>query len=481
MEAGFTLPPALNARVSIEWESGSWYEGTVNGHRTVLSDRNLPRAEFHVLYDDGEKHWHHIEEWNVHEAKHQINGRRIMLRCCLSLQPLLDPGKSGACAHPACCNFQQLRDYAARTNACPVQGCAARIGRSRDVVRDNALRDAIERLQAERESLPEYAWWSEATETLRFATASSLQGRGGGYQTSATRATARANSAPAEVEAIALDESDGESESMVAERPAVATEAEGLRLHLSAHNKSGYTGVYHAARSGTYAARYIRGNPNIRGNVTNLGAFDTAIDAAVAYARFAEAQGIEPPSDPSASMSAAAAADVCPLCELTTDDETVVSWLQCDECFVWCHTACAGVDDASCPQIASFLCPMCRGACSGTGVQRVVDSAVCGPDEGKQCCVQHKIKEMQVQVTTLQQDNLKLHREHAAQAEVHAMVAQEGQTRRAEKVVTELEAHSDARQVSARASLLASLEAFRAAEQQLLADLCAAETALRCV
>ena len=267
----------------------------------------------------------------------------------------------------------------------------------------------------------------------------------------------------------------------LAERPAVATEAEGLRLHLSAHNKSGYTGVYHAARSGTYAARYIRGNPNIRGNVTNLGAFDTAIDAAVAYARFAEAQGIEPPSDPSASMSAAAAADVCPLCELTTDDETVVSWLQCDECFVWCHTACAGVDDASCPQIASFLCPMCRGACSGTGVQRVVDSAVCGPDEGKQCCVQHKIKEMQVQVTTLQQDNLKLHREHAAQAEVHAMVAQEGQTRRAEKVVTELEAHSDARQVSARASLLASLEAFRAAEQQLLADLCAAETALRCV
>ena len=83
MEAGFTLPPALNARVSIEWESGSWYKGTVNGHRTVLSDRNLPRAEFHVLYDDGEKHWHHIEEWNVHEAKHQINGRRIMLRCCL--------------------------------------------------------------------------------------------------------------------------------------------------------------------------------------------------------------------------------------------------------------------------------------------------------------------------------------------------------------------------------------------------------------
>jgi hypothetical protein len=72
---------------------------------------------------------------------------------------------------------------------------------------------------------------------------------------------------------------------------------------------------------------------------------------------------------------------------------------------------------------------------------------------------------------------LRLHREQAAQAEV----AQEVQTRRAETVVTELEAHSDVRQVTARASLLASLEAFRAAKQQLLTDLCAAEAALRSV
>jgi hypothetical protein len=709
MEGDDTQQPAINARVSIEWDAGSWYEGTVDSHRTVLSNRNLPRAEFHVLYDDGEKHWHHRNEWNIRAAKHhhQVDERRIMLRCCLSLQPLLDPGKSGACAHPTCCNFQQLRDHAARTNACPMQGCTARIARTRDVVRDDALRHAIEQLQAKHKSLPEHAWWSETTETLRPHSASqsqaaasslsSLKGRAA-LPASASRATARANSAPAEVEAIALDESDDdESKPMAAERPSVVTEsdvgpaesaglpaevdghvlelssnassgykgvylsetsgqfvavvtksrdaeakyigvfpsileaatarakflaqprearpllqlstrsskrgreeevdvvhtndeamerppvvteAEGLRLHLSATSPSGYRGVSQS-RGGTYTARYIRGNPSIQGNTSYLGTFDTAIDAAVAYARFAlsanvqqqgqqepsavasrfqrpsalckhcgqsfltaaqaarheiryckesieaalntivsqlekshrqqdqqmsrsseraqrgksvvdveptlhvspegvadapepkppvvteaeglrlhlsatspsgyrgvsqsrggtytaryirgnpsiqgntsylgtfgtaidaavayaclaKAEGIEPPSDPSASTSAAGdASALCPLCEIATDDETVVSWLQCDECFVWCHAACAGVDDASCLQIADFYCPTCRGACSLTGVQRVMDSGAWGKDRGKQCCVQHesKIKDLQEQVTTLQ-------------------------------------------------------------------------------
>jgi hypothetical protein len=113
------------------------------------------------------------------------------------------------------------------------------------------------------------------------------------------------------VEAIALDESDDdESKPMAAERPSVVTEAEGLRLHLSATNRSGYTGVYQVARGGTYTARYVRGNPNIQGNQSILGTFDTAIDAAVAYARFAVTVQEEDKSDVGPAESAGLPAEV---------------------------------------------------------------------------------------------------------------------------------------------------------------------------
>ena len=59
-----------------------------------------------------------------------------------------------------------------------------------------------------------------------------------------------------------------------AEAP-LATEAEGLRLHLSSNSITGYKGVFNQASGRFIATRKHK----------YLGAFDTAVEAAVAYAR----------------------------------------------------------------------------------------------------------------------------------------------------------------------------------------------------
>ena len=65
---------------------------------------------------------------------------------------------------------------------------------------------------------------------------------------------------------------------------AVVDEAEGLQLHLSASASSGYKGVSSIA-SGRWQAR-IRCGHNHHNPLT-LGTFDTAVEAAVAYAHAA--------------------------------------------------------------------------------------------------------------------------------------------------------------------------------------------------
>ena len=60
------------------------------------------------------------------------------------------------------------------------------------------------------------------------------------------------------------------------ERP---TEAEGLRLHLSDTNASGYKGVVEQ-KNGRFQAQLWRGD-----KTEQLGYYDTAVEAAVAYAR----------------------------------------------------------------------------------------------------------------------------------------------------------------------------------------------------
>ena len=70
-------------------------------------------------------------------------------------------------------------------------------------------------------------------------------------------------------------------------QPQVATEAEGLRLHLSKSNSTGYKYVYRAGQGKRFVLR-LSERPHVV-----LGYFDTAVEAAVAYARYVESGGME--------------------------------------------------------------------------------------------------------------------------------------------------------------------------------------------
>ena len=139
----------LGTRIAIDW-GGVEYEGVVDEHRVSLV-RDRPITECHVSYDNGDKHWHHPDdawEYRVLAAASEVvssaaDWQRIETRCCLSMQALTDPACGAKCGHAARCNYQELRDYAARTRACPVAGCLEPIKRTRDIVRDDSLRGAL--------------------------------------------------------------------------------------------------------------------------------------------------------------------------------------------------------------------------------------------------------------------------------------------------------------------------------------------------
>ena len=66
---------------------------------------------------------------------------KVPLRCAVTCARLTDPGRFAGCSHPARCNFSALRGK----RACPLYGCSAVMRRCADLVRDDALRAAIER------------------------------------------------------------------------------------------------------------------------------------------------------------------------------------------------------------------------------------------------------------------------------------------------------------------------------------------------
>ena len=76
----------------------------------------------------------------------------------------------------------------------------------------------------------------------------------------------------------------------------VVTEAEGLRLHLSSSSSTGYRGVS-PPFSGRFQARY-----RLAGKQVHLGLFDTAVEAAVAYAR--TVGEYQPPAPPAVATEA---------------------------------------------------------------------------------------------------------------------------------------------------------------------------------
>ena len=64
-----------------------------------------------------------------------------------------------------------------------------------------------------------------------------------------------------------------------ASAPGVVRQAEGWRLHLSPKSSTGYLGVVRQV-SGRYEARRLS-----QGTHQHLGLFDTAVEAAIAYAK----------------------------------------------------------------------------------------------------------------------------------------------------------------------------------------------------
>ena len=75
------------------------------------------------------------------------------------------------------------------------------------------------------------------------------------------------------------------------EAPEVVEEAEGVKLHLAPGSKTGYKGVYQQS-SGRYSAKWWDAAAQ---KYRPLGSFDTAVEAAVAYAR-----GVGPAGDAAA-------------------------------------------------------------------------------------------------------------------------------------------------------------------------------------
>ena len=66
---------------------------------------------------------------------------------------------------------------------------------------------------------------------------------------------------------------------------AVVTEAEGLQLHLSYSSATGYRGV--CLIGSRFQAYYV-----LKSTKKYLGRFDTAVEAAVAYARYLRSLGV---------------------------------------------------------------------------------------------------------------------------------------------------------------------------------------------
>jgi len=73
-------------------------------------------------------------------------------------------------------------------------------------------------------------------------------------------------------------EEGGEEEGEEEGAAEVAAEAEGLQLHLSSSSSTGYKGVYQ--RGGRFSAER-----NVAGRLVTIGTFDSAVEAAVEYAR----------------------------------------------------------------------------------------------------------------------------------------------------------------------------------------------------
>ena len=163
-------------RVLVKWGADVSYAARVIAVRDELGrhgviEQTSCRVEYEV---DGQRLWHDplelspLEEDSivavpvgeddpecVEVCGHELSWQLLPLRCCYSLEPLDDPARCSHCLHPSRCNYSSLLSCLNATRACPVSGCSvgeASILRSRDIIRDDALREALAALPPSAES-----------------------------------------------------------------------------------------------------------------------------------------------------------------------------------------------------------------------------------------------------------------------------------------------------------------------------------------
>jgi hypothetical protein len=283
-----------------------------------------------------------------------LSWQLLPLRCCFTLQRLTDPARCVTCTHPPRCNHDALQACLQSSRACPVAGCTVIGMRSRDIVRDDSLRAALVTLPADAESCwlrgacevrlepPESGGVGAASHPARARAAetggtrcnSRRQGAAEAHEARGRQRRARQH-APNYAEMGAEEEEEArrttcsawngmhrahacghvgkckktavagvveeeeeleevkeeEAEEAAEEQPAeVVSEAEGLQLHLSSRSRSGYLNVYQS--SGRFHAQCTRAGECRH---VYLGCFDTAVEAAVAYARHVQTIGYKAP------------------------------------------------------------------------------------------------------------------------------------------------------------------------------------------
>ena len=160
-------------RVLVRWTRAARGELTTYAGRVLeikgdnARDGQFVPLEARVVYEcDGLRLWHPLSELSLLDEDALVAlppdseveivaapWHMLSLKCCYSLSPLTDPARSSACTHPARCNFDALHMcLQSGSRACPVSGCSVTNIRSRDVVRDVALRAALAGLPPDTES-----------------------------------------------------------------------------------------------------------------------------------------------------------------------------------------------------------------------------------------------------------------------------------------------------------------------------------------
>ena len=139
-------------RVRVQWAQG-FFDGKVFDVQVDLDARNKTVTSARISYDDGDLKWVHPGGWTVWrlpttDANAEVTAHTdwvpLNRRCQYSFAPLTDPAAGDACQHRGeRCNYDCLREYVGRFNKCPIAGCNAPIARSRDIVRDTALKDQL--------------------------------------------------------------------------------------------------------------------------------------------------------------------------------------------------------------------------------------------------------------------------------------------------------------------------------------------------